>query len=287
MTHITSDVYDVGAVAYRKASGAAIVAVTNGLESSNRFLSDKLDDSNRFIVDKFDEHWPTVLPYYEEHITGNYEKHIVGNYQTHLEPPLQKHVFPKLRQASSWSNEVAKPLVLDAIEDGKTVINAQVVPVVERHYQGAATVYGNYCKSSLQEFQKASEELEVLREHPPPAFLLESWETSCANPRDSITALMQGTLVLFLVIFCRRLFGLVFSIFAFSVTLVIRFTPLRFVVPRRSTTKTIESQPSSPSPSPPSMKEASTDSLMKAMKADEDYEKENSDANGTVAAELH
>lgn len=286
MTHIASDVYDVSAVAYRKASGAAVVAVTNGLESSNRFLSDKLDDSNRFIVDKFDEHWPTVSPYYEEHVSGNYQKHIVGNFQTHLEPPLQKHVFPKLRQASSWSNEVAKPLVLDAIEDGKTAINAQVAPVVERHYQEAANMFGNYCKSSLQEFQKASQELEVLKDHPPPAFLLESWETSCANPRDSIIALMQGTIVFLFVIFYRRLFGLAFSIVAFSVTLVVRFTPLRFVVPRRSTTKTIESPPSSPSTSPPSMKKASTDSLMKVMKADEDDEKD-SDANGTVAAGLH
>jgi hypothetical protein len=284
MTHIASDVYDVSAVAYMKASGAAAVAYSKSVQIAGAKVTNGLESSNRFLFDKFDEHWPTVSPYYEEHISGNYQKHVVGNYQTHLEPPLQKHVFPKLRQASSWSNEVAKPLVLEAIEDGKTTINARFVPVVEHHYEGAARLYGNYCKSSLEEFLKASQELEVLKDHPPPAFLLESWETSCDNPRDSISALMQGTIVLFLVIFFRRLFGLAWSIVAFSVSLVIRLTPLRFVVPHRSTTKAIEPPPSSPATSPPSMKEASTDSLMKAMDADE---KENSDADGMVAAELH
>merc|ERR1711966_508768 len=103
-------------------------------------------------------------------------------------------------------------------------------PVVERQYQKAVRMYGNYCRSSLQEFLKASQEVEVLRDHPPPAFLLESWETSCENPRDSMNVAMQGVLTLFVIIFYRRLFGLAWSIASFSLSLVVRLTPLRFFI---------------------------------------------------------
>jgi len=206
-----------------------------------------LEYSNRLINGQVDVHWPKIQPYYEEHISGNY--------QTHLEPHLRTHLFPKLHQLSSWSHEVAKPSVLQAIENGKTSYNVRVAPALEHQYQGVVHQYGNYCRSSLQEFLKA---------------------------RDSMSALAHGTFVLILVIFHRRLFGLAWSIAAFAVSLLIRFTPLRFVVPHTSVTKSIEALPSSPSP--PSIKEASTDSLMKAV---EDDEQENCDTNEVAEARLY
>lgn len=274
MTHVATDMYDVGVIAYKQTSDAAVVVYAESIRLASARVSDGLEYSNRLINGQVDVHWPKIQPYYEEHISGNY--------QTHLEPQLRTHVFPKLHQVSSWSHKVAKPSVLQAIENGKTSYNARVAPVLERQYQGVVRQYGNYCRSSLQEFLKASQEVEVLKDHPPPAFLMESWETSCENPRDSMSALAHGTFVLFLVIFHRRLFRFAWSIAAFAVSLVIRFTPLRFLVPRRSVTKSIEALPSSPSP--PSMKEASTDSLMKAV---EDDEKENCDTNEVTEAQMY
>lgn len=298
MTHVAEDLYDVGATAYKKASDAAGVVAAeslriasekasdglrlakahapDGLRAASAKLSDGVDYSGRLMNEKFNEHWPTVSPYYKEHVLGNYE--------THVEPHLQTHVFPKLRQASTWSNEVGMPMALEAIEEGKKTYQSEVVPMLERQYQGAARLYANYCRSSLQEFLKASQELEVLKDNPPPAFLLESWETSCENPKDSLTALMQGTLVLFLVLFYRRIFGLAWSIVSFFVSLVVRFTPLRFFI-RTSTTKAIESPPSSPSiPSPPSMKAASSESLMKSQ---DEYDVKESDDPIVVDANLY
>ena len=263
MTHVAADMYDAGAVAYEQASDAAVLFYAESLN----VIKNCLHYSKDVIRNQVDERWSAISPYYEEHISDNY--------RTHLEPHLQEYVFPQLRHASSWSNEVVKPRVLEAIKGGKEVYNSQIAPLIEHQrqeasrmfdlqYERLARLYGDYCSSSLQEFLKASQELEPLKDHPPPTFLLHSWETSCKNPRDSLSVLLQGASILFLVIFYRRLFRLSLSIVAFSLSLVIRLSPLRFVIPRGKETKVIESQPRSPSLSPPSLKEASTDSLNKS-----------------------
>ena len=257
MTLVTSDLFDASAVAYKHASAAVSELYTESVRIASAHVSDVREYANRRISEEYEERWPDIQPYYEEHI--------VNNYQTHLEPHLQKHVFPKLQQASSWSSQVAKPTVLQAIDDGKKSYDAQVAPIFEQQYQVVVALYETYCRYSLNEFLKASQELQVLRDNPPPDFLLESWTTSCENPRDSLSALMHGSLVLLLVIFYRRLLRLAWWIVGFSLSLVVSLTPLRFVVPRRSATKSIPSPPTSPTPL--SM-EASSDSLMQSGQTD-------------------
>jgi len=273
MTHVAVDVYDASIVAYNRASDTAAVVYEESRRIASAQVSGGLEYSNRVLNDKFEDHWPSISPFYEEHVADNYK--------THLEPPLQKHVFPRLQKASSWSKEVGKPMVLRGIDDGKNSFNTRVVPVIERQYTKLARRYGNYCRHSLKEFLKATHEIGVLKDYPPPDFLLESWETSCENPRESMSALFQGTFVLLLVIFHRRVLRLAWSIFVFTFFFVIRFTPLRFVIPRRSTSKEIPSPPSSPSPL---MTDASSDSLMKDHGEDENT---NDDINGEAEAEVY
>ncbi len=176
---------------------------------------------------------------------------------------MNDHVYPKLRQASDWTNEVAKPKVLEAIDDGRKTIT----PVIESKIQAASDFYQNYCRSSLTEFLKATEEVEFLKEHPPPSFLLDSWETSCQNPRESIAALAQGTGVLLALVYFRSILRLTWSIVKFFLLFFVRLTPLGFFLPRKTATKEIASSP--PSPSPPAMA-GSTESLIKAVIDDEE-----------------
>ena len=253
MTHVAEDFYGAGAAVYKQASDKAAEVYDDSRKKASVHVSNGIEYSSRVLNEKFDEHWPTVAPYYEDIVAGNYQK---------VEPHLNDHVYPKLRQASDWTNEVVKPKVFEAIDDGKKTIT----PVIESNIQGATDLYENYCRSSLTEFLKATEEVDVLKEHPPPSFLLDSWETSCENPRDSITALAQGMGVLLALVFYRRILGLAWSIVKFFLLLFVRLTPLRFFLPRKTITKEITSPP--PSPSPPAMA-ASSESLMKAVIDDE------------------
>ena len=256
VTHVAIDFYDASASVAKHASDKAAEVYDVSKRKAGIHVSNGLEYSSRVINEKFDEHWPTVAPYYDDMVTGNYEK---------IAPHLQDHVYPALRQASDWTNTVVKPKVLEAIDDGKKT----VTPVIEQNIQVAADVYEGYCRSSLTEFLKATEEVEVLKEHPPPSFLLESWETSCEKPRDSIIALSQGTAIFFALIFWRRIMGLAWGIVKFFLLLFVKLTPLRFFLPRKPAQKELESPPPSPtSESPPEMA-ASHDSLMKSVIDDE------------------
>lgn len=268
MTHVASDMYDVSASAYNQVWEAATVVYAESLtlagvgsKIASTHVSDGLKYSSRFINDQVDEQWPIIQPYYEEHIAGNY--------QTHLEPHLRQHVFPTLHQASVWFHNTAMPFVVQTIEDGKQVYDAQVSPVLKKHHQSVVRLYGEYCQSSLQEFRKASKELDILKDYPPPAYFMESWKKSCANPQESLNALMQGTFFLFAAIFHRCLFGLAWWIVTFLMSLVIRFTPLRFVFSRHSGTSASASTESSSSsssspPATPSKKGSSPPAMAKA-----------------------
>ena len=256
MTHVATDLYDASAFVYRQASDKAVEVYDQSLEYSSRA-----------IQDKYEEHWPKIAPYYEDAFSSNYQR---------IEPHLENYVFPHVRKASAWTNDVVKPKVLEVIGDGKNA----VAPVIEEKYQGAADLYANYCKSSLQEFHMAIQEVEVFRDHPPPSFLLESWESSCENPRDSIRALVHGVSMLLAIVFYRRILALAWAIVVFILKLPVRLTPLRFFLLRKNATKSIESPPSSPSPL---MKEASSDSLMKAIVDDEnEHEVTEGEADATL-----
>ena len=225
MTHVASDMYDVSASAYNQAWETAIVVYAESLtlageasEIAIAHVSDGLKYSSRFINDQVDEQWPVIHPYYEEHI--------VGNYQTHLEPHLSQHVFPSLNQASVWFHETAMPFVVQTIEDGQQVYNAQVSPVLQKYHQSVVRLYGEYCQSSLKEFRKASKEMDILKDYPPPAYFMESWKKSCANPQESLNALMQGTLLLFTIL---RILGLICWVIK-SLISILCFTPRRKIV---------------------------------------------------------
>ena len=275
MTHVAVDLYDASAFVYEKASNKATDVFDVCRKEASVQVSKGLEFSSDFINEQFDEHWPKVAPYYDDIVVANYQK---------IQPQLQEHVYPKISQAATFTNDVLKPKVLEAIDDGRKT----VTPIIEQNIQGAADLYENYCRSSLTEFLKATDEVEVLKEHPPPAFLLESWETSCENPRDSITVLAQGTGILLAVIFYRRILRFAWSIVVFFLMFFVRLTPLRFFI-RTKKTKDIESctesPPSAPSsPSPPAMA-ASSESLMKAVIDDED--ENNVEPEGETAATLY
>ena len=225
MTHVSTDLYDGGLAVYAMAveqagvvGDIAMVHVSKGLEKSKDFVHGQVE-----------EYWQAIEPHYQEHVASQY--------QTHLEPHLHKHVFPKLHQASVWFQTTVMPLVMEGIGIVKEIYHTKVVPIVEAKYQGLVDSYGYYCKSYLRDFEKVSQESQVLKDNPPPAYLLESWQISCANPRESLGALINGTLTLFALVFYRRLLGVVCWMGAFSLSLVLlplRWTPLGWFLPRRS-----------------------------------------------------
>lgn len=225
ITHVSADLYDAGLTVYAKSVKQAGVAS----EVVMAQVSKGVEKSKRFVHGQVGEHWLAIEPLYQEHVANNY--------QTHLEPHLQNHVFPRLHEASVGFRATIVPLVIKAIEEIKQTYKTKLVPVMEEKYQMIVNMYGYYCKLYLREFQKASQESDILKDHPPPAYLLESWQTSCANPRESLSALMNGTLTLLALIFYRRVFGLVWWMGTFSLSLVIlplRWTPLGWFLPRRS-----------------------------------------------------
>jgi hypothetical protein len=280
MTHFTNDVYDASANAYsqtletaketfsqtletsketatvvyaesRKYAGVAIKIasghVSDGLELASGYTSVGLEYSKRFINDQMDELWPKIQPYYKEHITDNYE--------TLIEPHLKEHVFPTLHRASGWFHEAAMPVIVQTIEDGRKFYGAQVSPLVQKLVQDGKEIhqttiglYGEYCQSSFEEFRKASKEVDFLKNNPPPMHFMESWKKSCAHPQESLSALMQGSLLLITILFRRRIFGLFWWIMTSLVSIVIRFTPLRFVFSRRSADKSSAKSKGSSSP---------------------------------------
>jgi len=240
MTYIANDVYDASGKAYSQAFETVMVVyaesrkhVTVAARTASGHISDGLEYSSRLIVDQTDKHWPTIQPYYNEHVTDNYEKHV--------EPHLREHVFPMLHQASVWYQNEAMPLLVQNIEDGRKVYDVQFFPLVQKLLKGVKEfhqtmirLYGEYCRSSLKEFRKASKESEsdFLKKYPPPTYFMESWQRSCAHPQESLSALMQGTLLVFTILFYRRIIGLLWWIVTFLISIIIRFTPLRFVFSR-------------------------------------------------------
>mmetsp|Transcript_23587 Transcript_23587/g.26895 ORF Transcript_23587/g.26895 Transcript_23587/m.26895 type:complete len:626 (+) Transcript_23587:99-1976(+) len=230
MTYIANDMYDVSSKAYSQALETAIVVYTESrkhftvaVRTAGGHISDGFEYSSRLVVDQIDTHWPTIQPYYNKHITDNYE--------THIEPHLREHVFPRLHQASVWYQNEAMPLVVQNIENGRNFYDVQVSPLVQKYlkdvkefHQTTIRSYGFYCRSSLEELRKAS--------YPPPMYFVESLQRSCAHPQASLNALMQGTLLVFTILFHRRIIGLLWWIVTFLTTIIIRFTPLRFVFSR-------------------------------------------------------
>jgi len=230
MTYIANDVYDASGKAYNQALETAIVVyaesrkhVTVAVRTAGGHISDGFEYSSRLVVDQIDTHWPTIQPYYN--------KHIIDNYETHIEPHLLEHVFPRLHQASVWYQNEAMPLVVQNIENGRNFYDVQVSPLVQKYlkdvkefHQTTIRSYGFYCRSSLEELRKAS--------YPPPMYFVESLQRSCAHPQASLNALMQGTLLVFTILFHRRIIGLLWWIVTFLITIIIRFTPLRFVFSR-------------------------------------------------------
>lgn len=263
MTHVGADVYDAGAAAVGQVAGKATEVYGQVAGKAKEVYGQSLEYSSRVINEKYEEHWPSVAPYYDDIIIGNYQK-LERQYQE-IQPHLEAHIYPHVRTASAWTNDVAKPKVLEAIDDAKKVVS----PVIEEKYNGAAKLYADYCKYSLIEFVRATQEIELFKDHPPPDFLLGSWETSCQNPHDSIKALMQGVGLLFAIIFYRRLLRLAWSILVFVLLIPVKLSPLRFFLPRKSTvtSKEIDSPPSSPSPM---AQEASSESLEKVVADAED-----------------
>ena len=261
MTHIGEDVYDAGAAVFGKAADKAVDVYSQAADKVVDVYSESVEALSRVVKEKYEEHWPSVAPYYEDIVIANYKK--AEQKFEEIEPHLETHVYPHIRTASAWTNEVAKPKVLEVIDDGKKVVS----PVIEEKYNGAAELYADYCKSSLIEFVRATQDVEILKDHPPPDFLLGSWETSCQNPHDSIKALMQGFGLLFALIFYRRILGLAWSIVVFVLLIPVKLSPLGFFLPRKTTvTKEIDSPPSSPSPN---LEKASTENLEKIVEDDE------------------
>lgn len=234
MTHVRTDLYDVGLTA----SEAAKAHVSKGLENSKRF-----------VRGQFDAHWLTIEPYYQDHVANNY--------QTHLEPHVKKYVVPRFNQASIWFRATAVPFVNEVIEETKKMYKTKVAPVVEQKQKVVVNMYGYYCKLYLREFQKASKESDILKDYPPPAFVLQSWQTSCANPQESLGAFLNGIFTLLALIFYRRIFGLVWWMGTFSLSLVLlplRWTPLGWFLPRRSTGSKMPKDAKKSSESPPAVK---------------------------------
>eukprot|EP00537_Pseudo-nitzschia_pungens_P005914 CAMPEP_0172357802 /NCGR_PEP_ID=MMETSP1060-20121228/2131_1 /TAXON_ID=37318 /ORGANISM="Pseudo-nitzschia pungens, Strain cf. cingulata" /LENGTH=703 /DNA_ID=CAMNT_0013078645 /DNA_START=91 /DNA_END=2202 /DNA_ORIENTATION=+ len=225
VTHVATDLYDAGFVAYAESVKQAEVA----RDLAMAHVAEGMKKSKRFVNGQVDEHWPTIQPYYEEHIANNY--------QVHLEPHLKKHVFPMFHKGSVWFQAIVVPMAIEVVEEIQKAYQTKVVPIMTAKHKDMVVTYGYYCKLYLREFKKASKESEILKDHPPPAYLLESWQTSCAHPRESLGALTNGILILLALIFFRRIVGLVWWMASFSLSLVlmpVRWTPLRWFLPRRS-----------------------------------------------------
>lgn len=245
MTHVTTDLYDAGLIA----RDAASAHISKGLENSKRFVHEQFNELWLIIEPHYQKQWLIIEPYYQEHVANNY--------QTHLEPHVQKHVVPRLDQASVWFRATAVPFVKEVVEEIIKMYKVKVTPVVEEKQKEIVNMYGYYCKLYLREFQKATKESDILKDYPPPAYVLESWKTSCANPQESLGALLNGIFTLLALIFYRRIFGLVWWIGTFSLSLVLlplRLTPLGWFLPRRSTGSKMPKNAKKSSESPPAVK---------------------------------
>lgn len=238
MTHITSDIYEASASVGRQASDAAKALYAESKKQAEVATgvalvraSDGWKESKHFLNVQVKEAWPAIQPYYEEHIASNY--------QAHLEPHLKQHVFPKVQQARGWFRTTVVPLASQVVGEIRQTYSSKVAPILRREYRAIVAIYAYYCNKYLSEFHKASKTSDILKEHPPPAYFLESWETSCANPQESMTALIHATLGLLALIFYRRLFGVVWWTVTCSVSRAVKLTPLRWIVPQR-TAKTVE-----------------------------------------------
>lgn len=198
MTYIANDVYVASANAYSQAWKTTLQVYTESQKHAviatkvtGEHVSNGLEYSSRFINHHVNEHWPTIQPYYKEHITDNYEAHI--------EPHLRQHLFPRLNQACVWYRDELVPWSVQRIEGSHTFFNTNISPSlrtvfdeVKKIHPKMVGLYGDYCSSSLQEFLKISKESDMLEKYLPPTYFMESWKQSCAHPRASMSALMQG-----------------------------------------------------------------------------------------------
>jgi hypothetical protein len=216
MTHIQADLYSASVDAYHHGVQVAhqlyVESQKFGVEV-NQHLQKGVAYATRVCQEQLEKHWPTVKPYYDEHVVGNYRKKV--------EPHMEKHVYPMVTRSSKWYKQEFKPRVEQFGKD------------CERQYGRLIQLFEQQCKTSLKEFRKASRNSDFLKDHPPPKSLLTIWGDSCSHPQESVDLVFQCLLLLLGLVFYRRLWGIAVWVLSWGVTLILIFTPLGLVISRR------------------------------------------------------
>jgi hypothetical protein len=230
---VTSDLYEASVNVYHRClelGGHLYI-------KSKKYAKQGLHQVSEVVEAQMDKHWPVIKPYYDQHI--------LGNYKNHFEPHFQKHVVPRIEQLSTWYKTTALPGCKKLVQDTHTWYKTKAIPLFEQFvdnalafYQKIIKAYGEQCRSSLKTFRKATKDNDFLKQHPPPKSFMELWGDSCSHPQESIDAFLQATLLLFGIIFYRRVLGITWWVVNFVLTILLTFTPLRFVISPRRKSKT-------------------------------------------------
>jgi hypothetical protein len=242
MTYIAEDIADKSITAWFYTVEAATAAAIKTKETVT-FLAGKADvhgrrlaqdisihskwayqKSNQIYNEQYQKQWPKIKPHYDQHVAPLVDKAKVWK---------AKNVDPKLNSAMAEYNKIKSKDIDPRLEALHKQRKVAFVKLVE--------TYATTCKEShrfLVDFAKTNDLQEQL------SSVATAMKESCQRPEHSVTLALKMLLVLFLLPFVGRIFGLAWSIARLALNIFLTVTLIRFFLPRgKSSVKATKPQP--------------------------------------------
>mmetsp|Transcript_52724 Transcript_52724/g.147974 ORF Transcript_52724/g.147974 Transcript_52724/m.147974 type:complete len:556 (+) Transcript_52724:103-1770(+) len=232
MTYIAEDMYETTLTAYSRAAEAASAGASKAVEAAT-VAAQQLNIHSRKLAkeasvhaqywykkaieiygEQYNQHWPKIKPHYDEHVAP-----LVGK----VNQWKSKEVDPKLE---SLKKEYVK-IKTNEIDPRLKVLNTER----KKLFAKMVELYSTYCSESYKfsrQMAKKHDFMEQFQQVGPYV------KDSCDHAERSVTLLLQGMLVLFLLPFTGRILRLAWGLVRLALKVFLTVTLLRFILPRGS-----------------------------------------------------
>ncbi len=218
-------------VATSKASEAALVAASQ-LNIHGRNLAKELvvhaqlgyEKSKQIYNDQYKVLWPKVKPHYDQHLA------------------------PLVNKAAEWRSKEIDPKLQLVKKEYLIMKTKQIDPRIKilkmeskKLFAKMVELYGTHCRATYKVAHQLAKDHDFMEHFQKVGPLVKE---SCDNAESSVTMLLRAMLILILLPFLGRIFGLLWAIMRLIVNIFLTVTLLRFILPRGTTSKnSVKEQP--------------------------------------------
>jgi hypothetical protein len=259
MTHIGDDLYETTLSAYSQAVDAASVAAAKATEVAT-VAATKAKEATTVAAEQLNVHSRKLAKEASVHAQYGYKKAAETadvQYKQHwpkIEPHYNEHVAPLVGKFTEWKSKEVDPKLESLKTEYLKIKTKEIDPRLEtlnterkKLFAKMVELYGTYCQESYKftlEMAKENNFMEQFQKVGP------SMKASCDQAEYSMTVLFRAMLILILLPFTGRIFGLAWAIVRFPLRLALSIfltvTLLRFILPSRSSSPPKGKEPPSP-----------------------------------------